>query len=243
LEKAQQIAIRSGCDEPYVDVTTQLACAHYMLNHAAAAHEQALKAVERAQSPKTVKEDIRGAALAILALTAADLNEASEALRKASSMSYIGALSRLFFVAKLNSDRPFAARERECDMIWSLASSASLHDRLRAIAVRNQVFNGDSNKRAVAIAWFLARAKVPSLRPEEIATCYEDAAIMLAEDKHSAEGNQYLKRAVRLREQLKDDDIADKPSQAARLSDDRARLGRQSNSGSSAVPSAAKANL
>jgi tetratricopeptide (TPR) repeat protein len=238
LEKAQQIAIRSGCDEPYVDATTQLAFTHYMLNHATAAHEQALKAVERAQSPKAVKQDIRSAAYAILALTAADPNEASEALRKSTDISKDVGLHRLFLLGMVNSDRPFADRERECNIIWSLANaSASLTDRLRAIAMRNRVYNGDSSKRAKAIAWFLTHAKVPSLRPEEVATCYEDAAMMFAADKRSAECNQYLKQAVHLREQLKEDEIVDKPSQTSRLADDYARLGRPSNSGGSAVPS------
>jgi tetratricopeptide (TPR) repeat protein len=243
LEKAQQIAIRSGCDEPYVDSTTQLACAYYMLNRTTAAHEQALKAVERAQSPKAVKEDIRTAALTLLALTSVDPNEASSALRKASAISNEVALHRLLFIANANSGRPIAARERECEMIWSLASIASPSDRLRAIALRNQDFNGDSGKRTVAIAWFLVHAKVPSLRPEEVATCYEDAAIMLAEDNRLAESKQYLKQAIHLREQLKEDDIADKPNQLARLCDDRARLGLPSNSGGSAAPSTAKTNL
>jgi tetratricopeptide (TPR) repeat protein len=243
LEKAQQIAIRSGCDEPYVDATTQLACAYYMLNRGTAAHEQALKAVARAQSPVTVKPDIRDAALTLLALTAIDPNEANAALRKASAISNEVALHRLLFIANANSDRTFAARERECNMIWSLAAGANQFDRLRAIALRSLLFSGDSGKRALAIAWFLAHSKEPSLRREEIATCYEDAAIMLAQNNRLAESKQFLKQAIHLREQLKDDDIADKPSQAVRLADDHARLGRPSNSGSSAVPSTAKTNL
>jgi tetratricopeptide (TPR) repeat protein len=226
LKKAEPAAIKSGFADPYLRVTSQLACQYYMLNHATEAYEQAIKAVKKARSADNVTPKVKSSAFAMLALTSAQPNEVAEALREAASISPDAALDAMYNVAILNSQRPFAAKVRECDLAWSLAPQASGFGGVKALCVRYMLFFGNKSMHAPAIAWFLEHAKSPSLRPEERMICYDFAGRILENDNRLAECKQNLRQAVQLRQQLKESDLADQPGGAFRLAQEYTTLGR-----------------
>jgi len=111
-------------------------------------------------------------------------------------------------------------------MIWSLASIAGAYDRMRAIGLRCSVFNVDDKMRTAAIAWFLEHANAPLVRSEERAVCYESVATLFNQEGRSSDYKQYIEKALHLREQLKENDIARQVEHLINMSDDYLKLDR-----------------
>jgi tetratricopeptide (TPR) repeat protein len=226
LKKAQQAAIRSGCEEPYVRATDELAYTYYVLNHTTEAREQALKAVQKTRSADKISSIEKSSALAVFALTSANPRETAEALKKASAIDAGATFGQLLQVFKMDSKRPFAAKVRECDLMWSLAPGASPQDRVQALLQRSILFSDHKGKYVAAVAWFLEHAKSPLLIPNERMSCYQYAANLLLSNNRLAECQQILRQALRYREHLKKNDLPDTWDSARWLADDYYVLGR-----------------